>query len=302
MKPFFSIITPTYNGAETLPRAYRSLKKQSFRDFEWIIIDDGSIDGTRAKVKEFERDSPFEVRYHYQINSHKKTAVNQGVKLAKGDFTLVLDDDDELTDEALENAYNIWSNLHPNVAERLSGITGLCVDQNKRVVGSYFPENSIISTDREMQLKFNMYGERLAIKKTSIRQQYPFPENIPGYVPEGLVWARIDRAFDTLYINEVFRIYHLDRQLEKLSRKGKEAKNKCWGRGYYFKELVEQDLNHYFLHPKKLFLLITSYIRYSFHQGLNVFNIVLGVKGVTQKILISMLLLPGYLAYLKDHC
>ena len=61
---FFSMITPTYNRAHTLTALFDSLKDQTFKDFEWVIADDGSTDSTEELVKSFCELAKFPIVYH----------------------------------------------------------------------------------------------------------------------------------------------------------------------------------------------------------------------------------------------
>lgn len=69
-KIFYSIITPTYNRAKTLPRLYESIKNQTFKNFEWIVGDDGSTDDTENLIKGFKKDAPFKIRYIKLCRTH----------------------------------------------------------------------------------------------------------------------------------------------------------------------------------------------------------------------------------------
>jgi len=77
-KPF-TVFTPTYNRAYCLPRLFKSLKSQTYTDFEWLIVDDGSDDNTSQVVESFYSDCNFPIRYQFQAHQHKKTALNLGV-------------------------------------------------------------------------------------------------------------------------------------------------------------------------------------------------------------------------------
>lgn len=90
--PRFSVIIPTYNRATVLPAAIRSVQAQSFRDWELIIVDDGSTDDTAVTVKPFLSDE--RIRYHWQENKELNGARNAGVELTTGEFICFLDDDD----------------------------------------------------------------------------------------------------------------------------------------------------------------------------------------------------------------
>ena len=73
-----TIFTPTYNRAYTLPKLYHSLQEQTCKDFEWLIVDDGSTDGTCNIIKDWESPN-FEVRYFKKENGGKHTAINEGL-------------------------------------------------------------------------------------------------------------------------------------------------------------------------------------------------------------------------------
>ena len=98
--PFFSVIVPTYNRADLLPRSLRSILAQSFQAFEVIVIDDGSTDDTRNAIGQF---SDNRVRYFYQNNSGRCAARNAGASKARAPILVFLDSDDEVEQEWLEN-------------------------------------------------------------------------------------------------------------------------------------------------------------------------------------------------------
>ena len=97
----FTVFTPTFNRAHTLPRVWKSLLQQTFKDFEWIIVDDGSRDNTRDLVSTFRQRSEFPVRYLWQQHAHKKAAYNFAVREARGILFLGFDSDDECVPTAL---------------------------------------------------------------------------------------------------------------------------------------------------------------------------------------------------------
>lgn len=104
--PFFSVFTPTYNRAHTLPRLYESLKKQEFKDFEWIIVDDGSSDSTEMLFEQWKKENTFfDIRYTKTENGGKPRAINLGVQCAHGRFFFMLDSDDFLYPDALKKMY-----------------------------------------------------------------------------------------------------------------------------------------------------------------------------------------------------
>src|SRR5262249_2422136 len=100
--PLFTVFTPTYNRAHTLHRVFDSLCAQTLRDFEWLVIDDGSSDSTRELIDNWTKSAHFTIRYIKQDHSGKHIAHNCAVREARGQFFLTLDSDDACTPQALE--------------------------------------------------------------------------------------------------------------------------------------------------------------------------------------------------------
>lgn len=84
-----TIFTPSYNRSHLLPRLYASICAQSFTDFEWLIVDDGSQDDTEDVVQSFVEEGRLDIRYIKQKNGGKHRAINRGVKAAKVSFSLL---------------------------------------------------------------------------------------------------------------------------------------------------------------------------------------------------------------------
>jgi glycosyltransferase involved in cell wall biosynthesis len=100
MKPYFSIILPTYNRGYLLEKTIQSVIDQQFQGWELLIIDDGSTDNTFEIVtKFFEEDD--RVKYHYQQNSERSAARNTGIKFAQGNYVCFLDSDDQYSENHL---------------------------------------------------------------------------------------------------------------------------------------------------------------------------------------------------------
>jgi glycosyltransferase involved in cell wall biosynthesis len=105
----FTVFTPCYNSAHTLYRVIDSLKKQTFRDFEWIIVNDGSSDNVSEVIECVIRENPFCIQsFTFDRNMGKPFATNFAVAKAEGEFFLVADADDAFTEDALESFYSVY--------------------------------------------------------------------------------------------------------------------------------------------------------------------------------------------------
>lgn len=209
----FTVFTPTYNRVGTLRRLFDSLRRQTFTDFEWVVVDDGSTDGTRELVQGFQAEATFPVRYFWQKNQHKKAAINRGVREALGELFLIIDSDDELLPTALERFAFHWNAIPDAERPRFSAVTCLCQTPEGQDVGSRFPRGPqgdwCDSNSLEMRLQHRVTGEKCGFHRTSVMRQFPFPEEIPGLVSEAIVWWPIAAAgWKTRFVNERVRVYH----------------------------------------------------------------------------------------------
>ena len=89
-----SVFTATYNRANELKELYKSLQNQTYKDFEWIIVDDGSTDDTKKVVEGFIKNDDMKIVYKYKKNGGKMSAHNMGVDIASGDIFWSIDSDD----------------------------------------------------------------------------------------------------------------------------------------------------------------------------------------------------------------
>jgi len=207
--PAFTVFTPTYNRSATLGRVFASLQAQTCRDFEWLIVDDGSTDDTRERVASFQAATDFPVRYLWQENRHKKAAFNHGVREARGALFLTLDSDDELLAHALERLLRIWQDIPASERDAYSAVTGLCVRADGSLVGDRYPDDVFDATPLEIRYRYRVRGEKFGFQRTDVLRRFPFPEDIPGFVPESLVWSAIARqGYRMRFVNEALRIYH----------------------------------------------------------------------------------------------
>lgn len=295
--PAFTVFTPTYNRAHTLHRVYESLASQTLRDFEWLIVDDGSTDGTAAIVRGWQPTADFPIRYFSQQNRGKHAAFNRGVREARGMLFLPLDSDDACVPSALERFQCHWQSIPEDRREAFSGVTALCMDGAGQLIGTRFPRAVIDSDSLEMRYRFKAVYENWGFHRTDVLRQHPFPDNVEGYVPEGIVWSRIARQYKTRFVNEVLRIYHLDQP--SLMRGSSPARHAA---GVRLAELMtlNTDLDYFRYAPLEFCRVAARYVRLSLHVGTSLTEQWRQITTAAGRMLWLLALPVGYVLYARD--
>lgn len=194
-----TVFTPTYNRAYIIGKLYNSLCEQSCKDFEWLIVDDGSTDNTKELIEKFIADNKIRIKYIYKENGGKHTAINLGVKKAKGKLFFIVDSDDHLTNDAVEwikkNSQEIIND------SRYAGLSGLRITPDGNKIGGGTNFGMIDANALAIRNKYYVTGDLAEIYKTDILRQYPFPEySDERFCSEGLIWARIAKKYILRYI------------------------------------------------------------------------------------------------------
>lgn len=202
--PFITILTPTYNRASLLPRLFDSLLRQTNKDFEWIVVDDGSTDDTRevaANLKE-KCGGAFPMGYVYKANGGKHMAINIGAERARGELLFIADSDDLLTDDALETVANSWHDISDD--KSFAGIAGLDITMDTReVIGSGLPQEHIDCNAIDIRYRHHVTGDMKEVFRTEVLREFQFPEFAgERFCPEQLVWFRMARRYRLRYINK----------------------------------------------------------------------------------------------------
>ena len=198
-----TVFTPTYNRAHLLSNLYQSLLQQKAEDFEWLVVDDGSTDGTEELVNQWIEEAAFTIRYFKKENGGKHTAINKGVQLAEGDLFFIIDSDDVLAEDALHKIKHYGEQIKKK--EEICGIIGLSqyLGQEK-IVGDRFLYNEWEVSFADVYLKYHLKGDKSVAFKTEVLQQYPFPEKQRiRFVFEAVVWHEMSKKYNVLALNKI---------------------------------------------------------------------------------------------------
>lgn len=208
-----TVFTPTYNRAHTLPQAFQSLKMQTVKDFEWLIIDDGSSDGTEELVTKFMAEADFPIRYYWKENGGRHTAVNYSYQFLNTPYVVSLDSDDELLPNAIETMIRTWNSIPKEDYDRFWCISARAQHAvTGEMVGTPYPENiNTLRGKKQRKAILKHPGEKHCCRKVAIHIQYPFPE-YPDvkFITENMVWEKINRKYDQFCVNDIYRKYHAD--------------------------------------------------------------------------------------------
>lgn len=199
-----TIFTPTYNRVKELKELYKSLLRQNYADFEWLIVDDGSSDNTRAFINKLKKENKININYVYKENGGKQSAYNKGLDNAKGEIFLCIDSDDILADNILEVIVTDFKKISKNkIIGGVIYIQSYISDKNK-IIGTSFSKDNMIENYFNIYHKLNVIGDKLIVLKTSVAKEYYFPL-IEGekFVPEALIFNRISDKYNFLCRNVV---------------------------------------------------------------------------------------------------
>lgn len=249
----FTIFTPTYNRAHTLKRVFDSLSAQSLRDFEWLVVDDGSTDNTAELIAGWANIADFPIRYFKQKHAGKHIAHNLALGEGRGKFFLPLDSDDACNPRALERFVYHWNTIPERDRTSFSGVVALCCDQYNEIIGDKFPNDPFDANWRDAVYVHHVRGEKWGPLLMEVVRRRPFPK-IRGtnFVPEGLVWLDIAKRYQhkIRFVNEVLRTYYVEHTAAQgnLTTLRKRADN-APGRLVYYVWLLNNDLSYFFDSP-----------------------------------------------------
>ncbi len=222
-----TIFTPTYNRAFIIDKLYKSLCQQTCKDFEWLIVDDGSSDNTEEVVKPWLMENEIQLRYYKKENGGKHTAINMGAELANGELFFIVDSDDYLVLNAIEIIINEWEQVQDKNLCGMSFLRGIY--KNGSLISkkeSMFPKDRFIDNFINVKYNHGSSADNAEIWVTKYLRNYPF-SIYPNerFMSEGMVWIRLAKERDMLFVNKI--IYICEYLEGGLTKQGKKLRFLC---------------------------------------------------------------------------
>ena len=201
-----TVFTPAYNRADLLGRCFESMKRQTRKDFIWMIIDDGSKDITREVVESWLREPlDFELQYFYKENGGLHTAYNEAIARIETELCVCIDSDDFMPDDAVEKILSFWE---AHGSDEYAGIVGLDFYLDGNVIGDPLPDQKAVNL---IDLHTGRYpivnGDRTNVVRTELYRKFAPMKVFPGeknFNPH-YMHLQISREYDFLVLNENLR-------------------------------------------------------------------------------------------------
>jgi len=171
-RPAVTVIIPTFNRASIVGRAIQSVLGQTYQDWELIVVDDCSTDGTEQAVRSF---SDNRIKYiRHDRNCRASAARNTGIRCAQGEYVAFLDDDDEWLPEKLQKELEVFRNSDPEVGLVYTG--WIILDERGKVLKVRMETKSGWVYDALLDCNFIGSPSRVTVKKQVLDRVAGFDE------------------------------------------------------------------------------------------------------------------------------
>ncbi|MCM3412443.1 glycosyltransferase family 2 protein [Metabacillus litoralis] len=198
--PILTVFTPTFNRGYILHQCYESLKRQTNKEFIWLIIDDGSSDNTEELVNSWIKDNDISISYFKQENQGMHGAHNTAYSLIDTELNVCIDSDDYMPDDAIEKIISFWRKHGSN---EVGGMIGLDCKSNGDIIGTKLPAELKKSTLFNLYQKKGVKGDKKIVYRTELSKKFPYPV-FPNekLVPLSYKYFMLDLECELLLLNE----------------------------------------------------------------------------------------------------
>lgn len=289
-----SVVTSTYEREGTLPRLYESLCRQSFRDFEWVVVDDGSTDGSGELVRGWAGEAEFPIVYHWQENRGMGIGRNRAIERASGEYCSLIDSDDWYLPQALERMVATWEGIPAARRADFANVEGLRVDTEGELVIDRYPEDVFDSNYFELRALHGIGGDSIGMYRREVLSAFPFPEDLGWHVTPAITWNRIAVRYETRFVNEIWA--GTDYQPGGLSGKDTELRLRFRkAQLAYWSEYAAMPRR---MQPRNRLRANANYVRYSLLCGVGLRRL---LAGMPDRVWTPLAALPGLALFLRDR-
>lgn len=199
-----TILTPSYNRCDCLPVLYQSLEMQTNKDFEWLIVDDGSKDNTKNYIEGIARHASFPITYVEKKNGGKHTALNVGIREIATVLTIIVDSDDTLLPHAVELIHQYYFKYKSG--NNIAAFTFLkCYKNGKPVIS--LDKAEFVDSYIEYRIRKNRPGDMAEVFYTTVLKEFTFPEfDGERFLSEDVVWIQIGLKYKFVFINSAIYV------------------------------------------------------------------------------------------------
>lgn len=214
--PRVSVITSVYNRREILLRAMNSVANQSFKDLEYIVVDNGSTIDIDDIVEGFIDNADIPVLYIKRDNGiGPHTGKNSAIRAARGEYMVMLDSDDELLPECVAKLYNVWMKIPEDIRQQYREVVARCIDESGNIIGKEFPEDLNTASIEQAYKFWHKPGfgfECVSMDRTACLKSMPFPEpdGVTWVVDSIILWDRLSKKYKSFFINDCLKKYYTD--------------------------------------------------------------------------------------------
>ncbi len=199
-----TVFTPAYNAQKTIGRLYESLKRQTEKDLQWVVVNDGSTDNTEKLINSYIDENILNIKYGSFENQGKYSAYNKGLDLADGEYFICVDADDYIPDDTIHRIACQMDFIKDD--DRCCGIVAL-----KEIIGQsdiqYFPKDNEILSLKKIEFEYKTAGEKTYVFKTEYAKEARFIDILPEkFFPELFIYDMLGEKYTFMAVNEVFTV------------------------------------------------------------------------------------------------
>jgi len=222
-KPLVSVVIPCYNHEDFVQASIQSVINQTYENIELIIIDDGSKDGSFAKIEEMtklceQRFVNFEFRS--RLNKGLSATLNEAIEWCQGEYYSGIASDDVILSHKLKVQVE-FLNSHHNVLAVFGGVQH--IDENDKIIATSLSKSRYYDFKRIIMHKFDLPAVTQLIRLQALKETGGYDSSI--ILEDWYMWLKLTKHGSIYYMSEIFALYRQhDNNISKDSEKMKQGR------------------------------------------------------------------------------